>query len=297
MLRFLTLFFAFACGAIMMALIGPNDRSEAPTEPVSLILSQEEGEVAEDTRREQEVEFYQSEKSQTKARIAIVIDDLGDNIRTEDVIALNMPLTMAFLPDDKASPRLSVQAAEKGHDVLVHMPMQSKGYENREQTLLKKDMSEAEIKELLRYAFARVPAAKGLNNHTGSAFTEYREGMRVVLDYARENSYLYLDSKTTAASVAQSVSDALEYPILTRHVFLDHFEEIEMVEKALVKTQEIAEMHGVAIAIGHPKPNTLQALKSWAQGLDNTKFELVGIYELKPHIAASPMAKLSTDLN
>jgi len=243
------------------------------------------------------VEFYQSEKSQTKARIAIVIDDLGDNIRTEDVIALNMPLTMAFLPDDKASPRLSVRAAEKGHDVLVHMPMQSKGYENREQTLLKKDMSEAEIKELLRYAFARVPAAKGLNNHTGSAFTEYREGMRVVLDYARENSYLYLDSKTTAASVAQSVSDALEYPILTRHVFLDHFEEIEMVEKALVKTQEIAEMHGVAIAIGHPKPNTLQALKSWAQGLDNTKFELVGIYELKPHIAASPMAKLSTDLN
>lgn len=289
MFRFLALFFAFATGAIMMALLGPNERAEQNIEPTSLTLSQKEV-------IPEKPETTADKSKQEKAKIAIVIDDLGDNIRTGDVIALDLPLTLAFLPDDRSTPALSELAARKGHDVLLHMPMQSKGYENREQSLLKKDMIPSEIESLLKSSFARVPSARGLNNHTGSAFTEDEAGMQTVLSYAKKHELLYLDSKTTAASAAQNLSEQLDYPILTRHVFLDHFEEKEMVEKALLKTQAIAERHGAAIAIGHPKTNTIEAIKDWAETLDPQRFELVGIHVLNPVKTAQktkPVAQLS----
>ena len=52
-------------------------------------------------------------------------------------------------------------------------------------------------------------------------------------------------------------------PSVKRDIFIDHVIEDEAILKQLAKVEVIAERSGVAIAIGHPHPATIRALKKW----------------------------------
>ena len=61
-----------------------------------------------------------------KARIAIVIDDVGySKHRGMQLIALPGPVALAFLPDGSYTPELAKAAAAAGKPVLLHAPMQA----------------------------------------------------------------------------------------------------------------------------------------------------------------------------
>src|SRR5690348_10169136 len=58
-------------------------------------------------------------------RLAIIIDDMG-NDRTEDdaVIALPYPVTVSVLPHLPLSATIADEAARRGDEVMLHLPMQ-----------------------------------------------------------------------------------------------------------------------------------------------------------------------------
>lgn len=61
-----------------------------------------------------------------KARIAIVIDDVGYSQRNGVAfIGLPGPVALAFLPDALYTPQLAVMASEAGKPVMLHAPMQA----------------------------------------------------------------------------------------------------------------------------------------------------------------------------
>lgn len=71
----------------------------------------------------------------------------------------------------------------------------------------------------------------------------------------------FVDSRTTAQTVAQRVAQEHQIPNLARDVFLDHEISEEAVDREFKRLIRIARKVGTAIAIGHPHEVTVSYLE------------------------------------
>jgi len=127
----------------------------------------------------------------------------------------------------------------------------------------------------------------GINNHMGSLLTTDRERMATVMAELRRRDLLFLDSRTSARSVAADEARRHGIPHAMRDVFIDHVIELEAIEKRLAQVERIAKLNGVAVAIGHPHAETLRALRTWLPSLERRGFRLVPISTVVAHKACA----------
>ncbi len=213
-------------------------------------------------------------------RIAIVIDDLGPDLaRTDRAIALPPAVALSFLPYADATPWLAAEAQRKGHDVLLHMPMQAEGEHNPGPLALTVGLAPAEILRRLDAALARVPGAIGINNHMGSRFTADRAGLTPVAEDLARRHLLFFDSRTTPATEVVAVARSLGVASAGRDVFLDDEETVGAVSTQLAELEARARAQGIAIAIGHPHDVTLAALAQWTAHAGARGFVLITLPE------------------
>ena len=86
--------------------------------------------------------------------------------------------------------------------------------------------------------------------------------MRELMPVLRARHLFYIDSRTTAATVAYETAQNSRVPSAFRNVpFLDDVVEVGAVRKQLELALRGAREKGEALAIGHPHPATLQALR------------------------------------
>jgi polysaccharide deacetylase 2 family uncharacterized protein YibQ len=217
----------------------------------------------------------------TLPAIAIVIDDLGaDAMRTEQAIALANEITLSFLPYPETSRSLSHEAHLAGHEVIVHLSMQPAGSADPGPMALLVNLPPAELVRRVAWALERVSDYDGANNHIGSGFTASRKALLSVMQELAARKLLFLDSRTTPTTQAENV--AREAGMLTgsRDIFLDDDERAVAVEGQLKLVEQRARMTGNAIAIGHPHPETLAALKAWTADLSTRGFRLAAVKEV-----------------
>lgn len=198
--------------------------------------------------------------------IAICIDDLGvDLAGTRRAMALPAEVAMSFLPYAQDTPKLARAAAEQGHLVLAHVPMQAIGNRDPGPMALKPGMTADEIAMRLDWNLARVPGAVGVNNHEGSRFTAEEAGLVPVMARLWEKDLFFFDSRTGARSKGEGVAKDMGVMTAGRDIFLDDDRDAVAAQLAALVRQ--AKRNGVAIAIGHPHDKTLTILKEWlAQG-------------------------------
>lgn len=208
--------------------------------------------------------------------IAIVIDDMGVDRGRSKRMWENVPgpLTLSFMTyaeDLGAQTRLARTA---GHELMLHMPLEpSSAAVDPGPNVLRTSMNDAKLDELAQWGMNRFEGFVGVNNHMGSRFTEDRHAMRVVLEAVHRHGVFFLDSRTTAKSVARTVGQDLGMAVLERNVFLDNDNDVEKVLHQLEQVERLARSHGSAIAIGHPRDATIEVLKTWipearARGLE-----------------------------
>lgn len=202
----------------------------------------------------------------TRPVIAICIDDLGADIAgTHRALALPPAVAMSFLPYANETPRLAQRAAEQGHLVLAHVPMQAIGNRDPGPMALKPGMAADEITSRLDWNLARVPAAVGVNNHEGSRFTADEAGLVPVMARLWERDLFFFDSRTGARSKGERVAREMGVMTAGRDIFLDDVSGEEEVTRQLQALVRQAKRTGVAIAIGHPHDATLTILKQWLE--------------------------------
>ena len=217
--------------------------------------------------------------SEGRPRIAIVIDDLGiDKRRTAKAIALPAPLTLAFLSYASDLDKQTAAAHGAGHELLVHVPMQPQSDTvDPGPNVLRDDLDGEELLRRLRWCLDRFPGYVGINNHMGSRFTAAEPGMAAVMAELKVRGLLFLDSRTSGSSVGARLAVAAKVPFAVRNVFLDNENEIEAVRARLAETEALAARHGLAIAIGHPRDATLEALPAWIDSILAKGFQLVPV--------------------
>ncbi len=210
--------------------------------------------------------------------IAIVIDDLGNEAPdTEAAIALPAAVTLSLLPYPDATPAFARAALHAGHQIVVHVPMEPEGSDDPGPMALRTDLSAPANLARLDWALSRVPGATGVNNHMGSRFTADRLALMPVMEKLADRRLFFLDSRTTAATVAVPLAHAFGVASAGRDVFLDDVQRAGYVERQLALTERLARENGAAIAIGHPHAVTLSVLKAWCAEAAAHGFRLVPV--------------------
>ncbi len=213
-------------------------------------------------------------------KVAIVIDDLGaDLAHTDRALALPSTVALSFLPYADATPWLSAEALRGGHEVLVHMPMETVGDHDPGPLALTTDLSPDEIRRRLDVALSRVPGAIGINNHMGSKFTADTLALIPVAEDLAARHLLFFDSRTTPSTQVVSVSHSFGVASAGRDVFLDDEQTADAVGAQLIELEVRARAQGIAIAIGHPHDVTLAALAVWTAHAAAHGFTLVPLSE------------------
>jgi len=213
--------------------------------------------------------------------IAIVIDDMGvDRVRSDRAAALPAPLTLAFLPYARGFEAQLAAARARGHEILVHVPMQPLGSEDTGPDALTVALDRGEIRRRLAAALDRAGPAVGINNHMGSRFTADRDAMRPVIEELRARGLLFLDSLTTSGSVGAALAREIGVPYAVRDVFLDNDSAPAAVRARLAELELMAVRQGHAVGIGHPHDGTLEALASWMPDAATRGFAFVPVSEI-----------------
>lgn len=199
-----------------------------------------------------------------KPLVAIVIDDVGlDRPRSKRAWELPGPMTMSFLPYARDLGEQARAARARGHELMLHLPMQPNGRNDPGPGALLVSMSDAELRQRTTAALDSFSGFAGVNNHMGSRFTAYKPGMETVLKQMKPRGLMFLDSRTTPQSVGDQTAHELGVPSIVRHVFLDDDESLEAVRRKLAEAEAVARRQGFVVAIGHPHEATLQALQEW----------------------------------
>jgi hypothetical protein len=194
--------------------------------------------------------------------VAIVIDDLGRSVEVIDELrAFGVPLTYSVLPFEPRTAAVAARLVELGEEVLCHLPMEAQRGENPGPGALTEAMSEGEIRDATRRALESVPGAVGVNNHMGSALSEDPGAMGAMLGVVRKRGLFFLDSRTSAASVAYGLAREAGVPAAERKVFLDVDRTPEAIRHEFARLIALANQGQPAIAIGHPYPETLAVLR------------------------------------
>ncbi len=200
-------------------------------------------------------------------KLAIIIDDLGESTEYARKLAeLDFPVTFSILPYLPETQKVAQIASRNNLEIMLHMPMEPESYSRGVEPgpgALFVDMEPHEIRMQFLHSLSQVPQATGVNNHMGSAFTQNYSGMKIVFEELQKREMFFVDSLTTPRSVAAALAAEMEVDFMQRHVFLDNIRSQEAIIYQLKKAETMAARYGHAVAIGHPHPETLQALRSW----------------------------------
>jgi polysaccharide deacetylase 2 family uncharacterized protein YibQ len=195
--------------------------------------------------------------------IAIIIDDMGHHHK-KGLLLVDMPhpMTFAFLPGRKHTQRLAKLAYQSGKEIMLHAPMETEHGFDLGKGALTQSMSKSEVQRALQESLGSIPFAIGVNNHMGSALTANQEIMNWVMQQISQSPVYFVDSRTSANSVAGHTAQQHNIPSLTRDIFLDHEQSEEYVATQFDRLIVLAKKQGTAIAIGHPHDVTIRFLAS-----------------------------------
>lgn len=221
-------------------------------------------------------------KDNARARLAIILDDMGqDWAAAEAVFALPFPLTVSVLPNLRYSTEVDHEARFRGYQVMLHLPMDSRGHARAEAMELHGGMSGDDVSDMVAKMLETVPDAIGVNNHQGSRATTDGALMAALMPALRDRKLFFVDSRTSVDTIAFDTARRMGVSSYYRNVpFLDDAPEFASIRHRLQMAIRDARTHGSAIAIGHPRAATLRALREVLPQVDSQGVMLVFVSEL-----------------
>lgn len=228
--------------------------------------------------------------------VAIIIDDLGYNYE-QGIKAIQLPgaITYAIIPYSPKADFFALEAQKNNKEVILHAPMSTVNHAPLGKNGLTEFMNEMDFKQALNQSLASLPNIKGMNNHMGSLLTQKPQAMEWVMQSLQQHQLYFIDSRTTADSVAWKIAQQYNIPSLKRDVFLDHEPTSHFIDKQFKQLIAIARRQGYAIGIGHPHPETIEYLQRHLASLDEQNITLVSASTLALRFSPNQLSLKSAE--
>lgn len=226
-------------------------------------------------------DIAECDPDRNEQRLVIIIDDMGHNLaRGRAALALPGKLNFAVIPYTPHGVELAELAHSRGKEVLLHAPMSTVDNDPLSRGGLTPDMDREVFRTTLAGALEDVPHVKGINNHMGSDLTQRRLQMAWLMQELRWRELYFVDSRTSENTVAATVAAEFNVPHVSRHVFLDNDRNPEAIEERFQTLLRQAQRNGLAVAIGHPYPETIDYLREELLTVHDRGFRPVFVSEV-----------------
>ena len=157
------------------------------------------------TRGAQQIGKWRLREVPRISRAAIVIDDLGQNLKAADeLVRLDYPLSFSVLPRLQHSRETAEEAHRAGREVMLHLPMEPEAW-RRHSIGPRSDHSWNAGSRGIAHPRSRsyaVSYVRGVNNHQGSRATSDPKLMLALMKALGRHRLFFIDSRTTANTVA-----------------------------------------------------------------------------------------------
>ena len=216
-------------------------------------------------------------------RAAIVIDDLGQDLDAADqLLHQPFPLTFSILPDLPYSSEIARQAHAAGRSVMLHLPMEPEPGSGARTGPggITVGMQDDQVARAIHSDLGSVPFAEGVNNHMGSRATADAALMEEVMRVLAARGLYFVDSRTTAETHALNVARRMGLAAFYRSVFLDDTESVAYTLEQLKTFRHVIQVQGVALAIGHPHPTTIEALAKSLPEFERDDIQIIPVSQL-----------------
>lgn len=245
-----------------------NDEKKLDTKPIKKEAKNKVEDKKKIEKKESKIKVTEKTKkdlyrynNKNKPKLAIIIDDVSGSRQKKAILSIGYDVTMAFLPPQKGHSN-SAKIAQDLPVHMVHFPMQaSPKFKSKEKITLTINDSYEKIEAIVKKLRQQYPKAKYTNNHTGSVFTQNDAAMDKLFKALKKYNFVFVDSRTTAKSVAKKYAHKYGMPYIVRNTFLDNKRDFTYIQNQLKKAIKIARKRGYAIAIGHPYSMTIKVLK------------------------------------
>ena len=209
-----------------------------------------------------------------KPKLAIIIDDVTTSHQINKIKQIGYIVNISFLPPTSKHTK-SAKIAQKLIHYMIHLPLQASSFQWEEENTLHIHDSLQKIESRIKQLKQLYPNTKFINNHTGSKFTSNQQAMDKLFRVLKKYNYIFIDSRTTAKTVAKTTAKKYGLKLFSRNVFLDNKKDKKYIKNQLKKAIHYAKKYGVAIAIGHPYNITFTTLKESKNMLKDVKLVYV----------------------
>ena len=207
------------------------------------------------------VPFTPNSSVKGRAKLVLIIDDVATFEHASMIKSLGLKITPSIFPATKTHPD-TPSIARTFEFYMIHLPMQAKHFDSPEIGTLTINESFESMHEKIKKIRKDFPRAKYTNNHTGSRFTSDYDAMDKAYRALIEQGFIFVDSKTIAQTAVARAAKKYNQPYISRDIFLDDDPSASAVRRELVAAVNLAKKRGYAIAIGHPKKNTIAVIKA-----------------------------------
>lgn len=207
------------------------------------------------------VPFTPNSSVKGRAKLVLIIDDVATFEHASMVKSIGLKITPSIFPATKTHPD-TPNIARTFEFYMIHLPMQAKHFDSPEIGTLTVNESFESMHEKIKKIRKDFPRAKYTNNHTGSRFTSDYDAMDKAYRALIEQGFIFVDSKTIAQTAVARAAKKYNQPYISRDIFLDDDPSASAVRRELVAAVNLAKKRGYAIAIGHPKKNTIAVIKA-----------------------------------
>lgn len=218
-----------------------------------------------------------------KKKVAIIIDDIGYDLRpVEEILKLEVPVTLSILPLCPYSKEAAERAHHAGNEVMLHLPMEPADYpaKNPGDGALFLRMSRRELLHQLDIDLNSVPHASGVNNHMGSRFMEDAKKVEIIFKKLKKKNLFFVDSYTTRKTTGKKMAAKIGLKFAGRDVFIDNHADYNDTLAILKRAIARSEGWNTLVIIGHPYESTIRAMETAVPMFKAKKIQIVRPSEL-----------------
>jgi polysaccharide deacetylase 2 family uncharacterized protein YibQ len=216
-----------------------------------------------------------------KPRIAIVINGLGISAKATSAALAGLPsgVTLAFAPYANDIQRWVGEARQKGHEVLLEVPMEPYDFPDSDpgQYTLRAGVGEDSNTKRLTWALTRFTGYTGVTNLLGGRFLSDAGALEPVLTYLTRRGLLFYDNGLAVHSVAPDVAARLGTSFAQSSATIDSIQSAMEIDRRLSDLESTARAKGSASGSGFLYPVTVDRVNIWAKGLSGRGFVLVPV--------------------
>ena len=214
-------------------------------------------------------------------KIAIVVSGLGIGASaTVDALSRLPPaVTLGFVPYGAELAGFVAQARDRGHEVLLQVPMEPFDYPDNDpgpRTLLTGLPREQNL-DRLHWLMSRLQGYVGIMNYMGAKFIALDKALAPVMDDAAKRGLMYFDDGSSTRSQAGHIANAVNMTFAKAQLTIDAVPTPAEIDRTLLRLERMARERGTAIGSAGVLPVTIDRIARWARGLEARGIRLVPI--------------------